>query len=634
MCGIAALAGRFGVGALDAMTDCQQHRGPDDRGTEQRVLPDGRRIGVGSRRLAILDPSAAGRMPISDSQADIHVVHNGEIYNFLELRAEMEDRGYSFKTASDSEVLLRLWQVEGPEMLNRLEGMFAFAVWDADRGKIFAARDRLGIKPLFWFQDSRGVALASEIKGLLAVDSQRDVNWDAIWDYFTFLYIPGPATAWQGIRELSPGHYLEYDVMSDTVRIRRWWSAIDAVPKPEERPSSIEAAAAELRERMACSVRRRLISDVPLGAFLSGGIDSSVVVGLMAEAGASPLRTFTVLFSGAGMEPWNEKETADAVVNRWATEHHEVEVDISTPEDLLDLLGCFDQPFANPTYYLSWLVSHETRRHVKVALSGAGGDELFAGYPRYRAARWGRLAACLPAPAVSAARLLLGVMPDNYDSRLLRRSKLFLEGLHPDAVRRYASWVYYLDEKEKRNLLRPGRLPDLPDSTRLLRRRLEEAKAADLDWLSRLQYLDLTTFLPDNILAYTDRTSMAASLEVRVPWLDHSLAGWSLGLPAKWKLRGRKTKVVVRRAFDDLMPPETKKAPKRGFVPPLARWIDGILDRYLEDCLLSDHLQRDGVLRAEAIGKMRSQHQAGQRDYSMELFAFIVFDAWYKRYVE
>lgn len=633
MCGVAGVVGRGDDDLLRRMVACQTHRGPDDSGVEEEVLPDGRRVGLGSNRLSILDLSPAGRMPMSNEDGSVLVVHNGEIYNYRELRSELRSRGYRFRSGTDTEVILRLYEEEGVRAVRRLEGMFAFAVWDRRAGKITVARDRLGIKPLFYHQEPDRFVFASEIKALLQAGGRRAVDWDAAWDYFTYLHVPAPQTIYAGIRQLPPASLLAYDLESGELDLRRYWDPLERISGPPERRDSFDPREAmeRLRFLMDRSVSRRLVADVPLGAFLSGGIDSSVVVGLMARHATEPVKTFTVLFTGAGSEFFNEKETADAVARRWGTDHHELSVDISEPEELLDLVSCFDQPFGNPTLYLHYLISRESRRHAKVALSGAGGDELFAGYPRYRAARWARVAGLVPSPLRSGLRKGLDYVPTDHSSPHLRRAKTFLDGLDEEPAERYARWVYFMGEEEKRRLLRPDRFAGATDSTRWVRDRMEEA--GGLDWLGRLQYVDLSLFLPNNILAYTDATSMATSLEVRVPWLDHELAEFSLSLPARAKLRRGTTKWLVRQAFADLIPEETKRGVKKGFSPPLGQWMKSTLDRYFDTHLTPDYVEEEGIFRREYIESMRHRHRAGRRDYSMELFGIIMFDAWYRQYI-
>ncbi|MFQ5691234.1 MAG: asparagine synthase (glutamine-hydrolyzing) [Gemmatimonadota bacterium] len=632
VCGIAGFVADGDERLLTSMTDCLTHRGPDDSGLHIDSLPNGRQVGLGSRRLAILDPSPRGRMPMEDSEAETLIVHNGEVYNFLELRLELAGGRERLRTETDTEVLLRLYRQEGSRIVHRLNGMFAFAIWDRSRGTVYLFRDRLGIKPLYYHHSRRGFFFASEIKSLLTAGLAGNVNWNAVWDYFTYLYVPGPRTAYEGIRELPPGHLLEYDVGRDRLQVRPYWEPASVFGSHRAGELSVHDACARLRALLEMSVRRRMLSDVPLGVFLSGGVDSSVITGLMAEQSTEPVRTFTVLFPGSDSAFHDERETARSVARQWGTDHREIAVDISVPDEMWELVSCFDQPFANPTYYLSYLISRAVSKHAKVALSGAGGDELFAGYPRYVAARFSASTGRTPRWLSAAVLAGIGVIPDDGSSPTLRRLKNFLGGIDSDPARQYMQWVYYMKESQKRRLLKAERFPDPPDSSRVLRKRWEEA--ASFDWLARAQYVDLVTFLPDNILAYTDRTSMATSLEVRVPWLDHELVEFSFSLPARMKLRRNTPKYLVRRTFSDYIPAATLRGPKKGFVPPLGQWMRTALDSYFDSYLTSERMDRIGIFDRGEVSKLREAHWNGQRDYSMELFSIMVFDAWYRRYIE
>lgn len=631
MCGIAGFVADGSRKLLDEMTDCQVHRGPDDRGIHIDRLPDGRTVGLGSRRLAILDLSPRGRMPMGNPESGPLIVHNGEIYNYGELRSDLRRRGDCFRTETDTEVVLRLYERFGRDMVYRLNGMFSFAIWDVRRRRLLVARDRLGIKPLYYHESGRGFFFASELKGLRAAGLGGEVDWRAIWDYFSYLYVPSPRTAYRGIRELPPGHLLEYRVDDGESLVTRYWSPLEAADSGSE-AITLPEARQRLQSLLRASVRQRLVSDVPLGVFLSGGIDSSVLVGLMAEESSEPVKTFTVLFSGSNSEFHDEQATARWVADRWNTDHHELPVDISEPDEMLDLLSCFDQPFGNPTYYLSYLISRSVRDHAKVALSGAGGDELFGGYPRYHAARWGSLLRRTPEWMARMGRRALDAVPDDYSSPTLRRLKVLTEGIDPDPVRQYVNWVYYLHDGRKRAALRTERFGEATDSADCLRPYWEEGTG--LDWLGQVQYVDLMTFLPDNILAYTDRTSMATSLEVRVPWLDHELVDFALSLPARLKIRGGTTKYLVRQTFGDYIPERTLRGRKKGFVPPLSEWMESTLDAYFDTHLTPERMERIGVFDPDGVSDLRRAHRSGERDYSMELFSFIVFDAWHRQYME
>jgi asparagine synthase (glutamine-hydrolysing) len=638
MCGICGITGVEEEHLAKRMVATLQHRGPDDSGMQLfRTPASGVPVFFGHTRLSIIDLSAAGHQPMPNEDGTVWIIFNGEIYNFQELRRELEPR-YRWRSNTDTEVILHLYEEVGPEVVRRLNGMFSLAIYDSRTSTLLLARDHLGIKPLYYWHQNGHFAFASEIKALLTTGlCERDIDWQAAWDYFTYLHVPHPQTIYRDIRQLPPGCWLQFDLERQKLRVESYWDPMRDLSDGREarqelgvHGSSAAGWAERLRAILEDAVRRQMISDVPLGAFLSGGIDSSILVGLMAQHSRERVQTFTVLFTGRGVDFYNEKDTADAVVRRWNTEHHELTVDISTPEALLDLVRCFDQPFGNPTFYLAYLISKATREHVTVALSGAGGDELFAGYPRYQAVRYSRIARHIPLlPRLGS--LALGWLPDDFTHPTLRRAKLFFEGLDADFPRQYARWVYYLDEDAKTSLLNRRLFPEVQPSPRIVRDHLERAGAAE--FLNRVQYLDLKTFLVDNILEYTDRTSMAVSLEVRVPFLDYRLVELSQAMPYRYKLRRSTSKAILREAFRDLIPPENLGQPKKGFCPPLALWMRHTLDRYFDAHMTPGYVHDQGIFSWEAIQRLRAEHQAGGRDNSMELFGIIVFDVWYRKYI-
>jgi len=411
---------------------------------------------LGHRRLAIIDLSEAGRQPMSSQDGMVRITYNGEIYNFLDLKRELEKKGYRFRSRTDTEVVLHGYQEWGIEkLLERLNGMFAFAIYDArfdaDTSRLLLARDRLGIKPLYYCHYDGAFTFASEIKALLALGNVPvEVNWQAISDYFTFLYIPHPHTAFRHIYQLPPGHYLTYDLQSQGSEIKKYWNPImGTVKNVNGSRASLSDAKEELRFLLEDSVKQQMISDVPLGVFLSGGIDSTILTALAARASPGQLKTFTLLFKGEGIAPHDETQYARTVSERYNTDHHEIDVDLSQPTELLDLVSCFDQPFANPTFYLNYLISKKTKEHVTVALSGAGGDELFGGYPRYRALPYSSLLSALPQRLGQGVIGLLKLLPDNYEHLYLRRAKLLARGIGKKFSEQYLGWTYYLSDGEK-----------------------------------------------------------------------------------------------------------------------------------------------------------------------------------------
>src|SRR6185312_301567 len=427
MCGIAGLVNCPNDDRLAVMTELQAHRGPDDQGV--CYFPE-ERVGLGHRRLSIIDLSAAGHQPMANDDESIWIVFNGEIYNFNELREELEKRGARFKSKTDTEVIIKLYERDGVEAIKRLNGMFAFAILDRRRQKLVLARDHFGIKPLYYFHDKGKLAFGSEIKAILASGIYSpDLNWQSLHDYLTYLYVPCPNTIFKGIMQVPPAHVLELDLKTNEQRLSRYWSLPGKEANGNGKGHDYEEAKSKLRELLSDSVNRQMIADVPLGVFLSGGVDSPILTGLMAQASRQPVKTFTVVFQGKNVDFYNEQDQVRIAAERFSTEHHELPVDISRPVEMLSLIDHFDQPFGNPTFYLMYLISKAARTGVTVALCGAGGDELFAGYPRYQAIGLAKWAHLLPGPARAGLRRLMNVAADDYSSAGLRRARQFIDGL-------------------------------------------------------------------------------------------------------------------------------------------------------------------------------------------------------------
>ena len=626
MCGIAGAINCGDAQVVARMTDAMRHRGPDDRGI--MFFPDDK-VALGHRRLSIIDLSPAGHQPMSTEDESLWITFNGEIYNFVELRAELEARGHRFRSSSDTEVILHLYHEYGPGFVARLNGIFAFALFDKRARRVLLARDHLGVKPLYYYHSEGRLLFGSEIKAILESGIySREVNWQAIRDYFTFACVPCPDTAFRGIMQVPPAHTMTFDLGSGQLTLERYWEIGHAVREA----IAVGDARGRLRGLLADSVRRQMISDVPLGIFLSGGLDSPILVGLAAEASSTPIKTFTVVFEGKHLEFYNERDAAREVAHRFGTDHREIEASISDPLEMLRVVTSFDQPFANPTAYLMYLISTHTRPEATVALCGAGGDELFAGYPRYRAMQMARLFRYVPQPAVSAARKLLGLFADDYRKAHLRRAREFLDGLDSDFTRQFTNWTYYLDEKEKRSLLRgPAGDPNLKPAHRIVRELLEDESVADFG--NRVLAVDVQTFLLDNLLEYTDKMSMAVGLEVRVPYLDPRVVATALAIPFADKLDRRRGKVVLREIFSDLLPPVVQSAPKKGFVAPLGIWLKESLDSYFDQHMGSDRSETRQLLDWSYIQELRRAHRSGACDYSTELFSIMMFDTWYRNYI-
>jgi asparagine synthase (glutamine-hydrolysing) len=626
MCGIAGIVGGVPrAGVLEAMLSALEHRGPDDRAVH---VGDG--VALGMTRLAIID-LATGRQPMSSDDGAATLVFNGEIYNFRALRAELEARGQRFRTRSDTEVILRAWQLHGERCVERLRGMFAFAVWDARRGTLFLARDRLGKKPLYYWHDGRTLVFASEIKALLCHPGPgRALDWPAFHHYLAYGYTPAAHSAFAGIAKLPPGHtaVLEAGVLT----ARRYWSLPAAAPAPPrlDHRELGERIRAEIRE----AVRLRLQSDVPLGAFLSGGVDSSVVVASMREVTAGRITTFSIGF-GTDAATWDERPYARQVAERFGTEHHEEILEPKAAELAPRIVQGFDEPFADSSAIATYAVSAATARHVKVALSGIGGDETFAGYPRYLGVRlseaWTRLPRWLRVPAGAVAA---GVLRESDTSRNLRdRVVRFVAGAEQPLPDRYLGWTRFFDGPALGALATPAlgaHLAGDPDAA-------ARAAWATHGWDDAMDgafRVDLATYLPDDLLTMADRMSMASSLELRAPFCDHRVIEASLAIPPALKTRGLQLKSLLKRVYADVLPPEVLRHRKQGFMVPLARWLREDLRPLMHDLLGPEQVRARGLFRVAAVEQLKAEHGAGGRSHADRLWTLMMAELWLREYLD
>ena len=620
MCGIAGLLQVDGRPVderlLSAMTEVLAHRGPDGQG----ILVNGP-AGFGHRRLAIID-LVTGDQPMSSADGSLSLIFNGEIYNYRELRRELEARGLTFRTASDTEVLLRSYEAYGVECLRHLRGMFAFALWDGARRRLLLARDRVGIKPMVYAWDGRRLLFGSEIKALLQDPSvPRDLDWDALRDYLVFHYVPSPRTIFQSVRKVPPGSYLLLDEGREPV-VRRYW---DLRFYPAERRE--EEWREGLRWHLQDAVRSHMVSDVPIGAFLSGGVDSGSVVALMAKASTAPIRTFSIGFDEAAFD---ELAYARLVARRYGTDHCEFVVKPDALEVMPRLAWQLDEPFADssalPTYYVAKI----TREHVTVALSGDGGDENFAGYRRYAAAlrRHEGLDGFPGVVGRTAARLAASALPAT------ARGQGYLELLGAAPIDRYFRMVTYQRDASLAALLtgearaRAGGRADQGEFRRLA------AESGAPDYVSTLQYLDVRTYLPGDILAKVDWTSMLVSLEARVPLLDHVLMEYVATMPSGLKLAAGAGKAIFKRAMGDALPPDVLTRRKMGFGVPLGSWFRNELRDYARDTLLGARARQRGLFAPAAVEGLLDEHARGRRDLSASLWALVMFEEWARRWLD
>ncbi len=602
---------------LRRMNRSLRHRGPDEEGYHEAP-----HVALAMCRLRVIDPGG-GSQPMTNEDGGVWLVYNGEVYNFRELRAELVARGHRFRTRSDTEVVVHAYEAFGLDCVRRLRGMFAFALWDARAQRLVLARDRLGIKPLYYWKRGERVAFASELKALLQLpEVPRELEPEALDLYLTYGYVPSPRTAFRGIRKLPPGHVLVRDRAG--LRVERYWDFV-----PSERPAkSLSAYVDELRERLRSAVRVHLVSDVPVGAFLSGGLDSSTVVALMNREGGHPVRTFSIGFREA---QFDELPYAGLVAQRYATEHRELVVEPEAGGRLPELLAHFDEPFGDSSAIPTYLVSELARGHVTVVLTGDGGDEVFCGYEwqrRYELLKpVYRLPAAIRAQAPQLARLL---------PRGPWRQRLtgLLADVSLSPVDGYLRRMTLFDASRRRELYHEDlyRALDGHDSLEVLRAWLEALP--DADFRNRMLYADTHFYCPEDCLAKVDRMTMAWSLEARVPLLDHELVEFMATVPPQWKLRGLTSKYLLRRAVRDLLPPALLRKRKQGFSVPVGPWLRGPLHPWARDLLLDARATGRGWLRADAVRRLLDEHRQGRADHGHRLYALLGLEVWARHYLD
>jgi asparagine synthase (glutamine-hydrolysing) len=582
------------------------HRGPDDQGT----LIDGP-VGLGMRRLSVIDLDT-GRQPVFNEDRTVATVFNGEIYNFQELRAQLVARGHRFSTNTDTEVIVHLYEEVGEDLAQHLNGMFAIAIWDRVRQRLVLIRDRLGVKPLYYARTPDGLRFGSEIKCVLADGKvETSLSMEAVYHYAVFGYIPHPLSIYQAIRVLPPGCRLVYD--ADGLVIDRYWD----VPCGPPVEGDYQEACQRLRELLSDAVQRRMISDVPLGAFLSGGLDSSIVVALMAKSSSQPVNTFHIDFT----EPeFSERQFARSVARRYGTDHHELVVRPNAIEILDRVVDAFDEPFGDSSALPTWYVSQLTRQYVTVALAGDGGDEAFGGYLRYREILHRRdlpLRASQGAVGLALDRLLPTRAP----------GKRYLKTM---GLSHQEYFAVGSAEAEARELLHPDLVAEFPPGA--TRQFVRDDFGSAGDTLSPFTRFDTKRYLPDDILVKVDRMSMAHSLEVRAPFLDYRLVEWAAQMPAGWKIQGPDTKRILRDTFREDLPADVLAPRKRGFSLPMAAWLRGELREELRAALHDPDLARSGIWNLPAVARMAEEHWGNYRNRKSQLWRFLFFARWWHRH--
>ncbi len=627
MCGICGKINLKGLSVdenlLNRMTSCLAHRGPDDEG-----IYANKNIGLGHRRLSIIDLSPLAHQPMSNEDKSVWIVYNGEIYNFLELRGELVKKGHVFRSKSDTEAIIHLYEEYGIECLKYLRGMFAFAIWDEKEQTLFLARDRVGKKPLYYWYSPDTFVFASEIKSILQdVNFSRKPNLTAIHHYLTYQDVPAPWTAFEGIKKLPPAHYLL--LKNGQVQIKRYWK-LSYLPKHK---MNIEDLQKEIIDRLEEAVKIRLMSDVPLGAFLSGGIDSSAVVALMSQAMNKPVKTFSIGFKE---KAYSELRYARLISERFRTEHTEFIVEPNVIDIIDKLVWHYNEPFADvsaiPTYYVSKLA----REHVTVILNGDGGDENFAGYGKYIAIEFSRrMQKFVPAAVVRAFLPLVKTLPHGKNpNNFFWRLKQFLKEYPEKPEMRNGHWMSHFTTEMKNNLYTDDFLLkfSFDNSFELLLEKYREAEADT--FLDKTLYADVMMYLPDDLLVKVDVASMANSLEARSPILDHEFMEFVAKIPSELKLNGRTTKFIFKKALKGLLPEEVLFREKMGFGVPIDHWFRNELKEMSYDILLSQRAIKRGYFKKKSIKKIIDEHTSGKWNWHNHIWNLLMLELWHRMFID
>ena len=626
MCGIYGILNRsghrFDPSVIDEMGQAQRHRGPDDYG----VFVDNELM-FGMQRLAIIDV-AGGHQPIASEDESITAICNGEIYNFRELRKVLRSKGHVFKTDSDSEVIVHLYEEHGTDFISHLSGMFALALWDSKRKRLLLARDRLGIKPLYISSNSSYLAFSSELKSILKIPGfEREIDPAALQEYLALGYVPAPLSMLKGIEKLPPGTLLIAD--QDGVSQERYWQLADS--KPIQKSESEWAS--DIAEALEAAVVSQMVSDVPLGAFLSGGIDSSAVVAFMAKNSDMPVKTYSIGFdTGTGGGYYNELPYARQVAEQFGTDHHEILVQPDVAKLLPELLWHMDEPIADAAFITTYLVSKFARQDVTVILSGVGGDELFGGYRRYWSEHLARSYRRIPSVLRKSILQPIGrALPSDRHSKWLDWSRLakgFLAGAELDSDERYEQFMRVFKSTDLERVLNSP----VSSNSDALRRAFDDASRSDP--LRRLIDVDLMTQLPDDLLMLTDRMSMTTSLECRVPLLDDKLVDLASTMPSDMKVHGTKLKYALKQALRGILPDEIIDRKKRGFGAPIGGWFKKELSSYLDIALSRDSVQNRGIFDWTEIERIKASHRDNQEDYTDHLLSLLNFELWSQLYLD
>jgi asparagine synthase (glutamine-hydrolysing) len=644
VCGISGLMNCGDTNALVRMTNVQTHRGPDDSGFWERHFPDGGYIGLGSRRLAILDLSTDGHMPMSNEDGSVWITFNGEIYNFADLRRDLEGKGHRFRSHTDTETIVHLYEEYGPDRfkdcLNRLNGMFALAICDL-RGasqKLFLARDHFGIKPLYYFERGGKLAFASEIKALLEVPGiEANMNMEALGQYLTFLWVPDPLTMFEGIRKLPAGHFGLWQ--RGEFKIEQYWD-LTFPPVEHSFERKEDDLADEIRQRFCASVEQQMVSDVPIGAFLSAGLDSSSIVAAMARK--QPVRTYTITFPEkyrVGETTIDDPGVPQRLARKLGCEHHEIVVEPDVIGLLPNLTWHMDEPTADPAIITAYLVCREARKQATVLLSGVGGDEIFAGYRKHAAHTWAEEYQRVPAFARSLMERSLSGLPSLRGTPMkgsLRLAKKMARSAALSPAEAFIRNGTYLDARQKTDLfaLESQQASGNPVGQHLA----AFDKVRHAGFLNQMLYLDTKIFMPTLNLTYNDKMSMASSVEVRVPFLDRELAEFvAWNVKPEWKLKGKwrpVTKYIFRKAMRSMLPDEVMRQPKAGFAAPVDYWLAHDLRPIVDDLLSESQVRRRGLFRSDVVRRYIDEHRRGAEDWSMQIWQLLTLEIWMQLFLD
>jgi len=640
MCGIVGAINWGDSASLARMNDAQAHRGPDDQGVWTTRLPDDSFVGLGSRRLAILDLSPAGHLPMSTPDGRLTITYNGEVYNYPALRRELEAKGYRFRSHSDTEAVLYLYQEYGADSLRRLNGMFALAIWDDARKELFVARDHFGIKPLYYCHQAQRFAFASEVKSLLQLpEMPRRMNLQALHQYLTFLWVPDPLTMFDEILKLPAGHYALY--RDGQLRVEPYWD-LQFPPVDYQFKADEAELAAELRHRFTAAVKSQLLSDVPLGSFLSAGLDSSSIVAAMAQASDTPTRTYTIAFPPKyrrGEVTLDDTEVARRTANHFGCNHTEIIVEPDVVDLLPKLVYHMDEPVADPAIITAYLVNRAARQTVTVLLSGVGGDELFAGYRKHAAYDLARKYQRIPGvlrqkiiePLVAALPAMRGT-PIKGHVRLAKKMARS-GGLAPREY--FLMNSTYLTDEQKAWLYAPGLRSRINGQAAWAQHLKYFERVKDADFLNQMLYLDVKAFMVSLNLTYNDKMSMASSVEVRVPFLDWELAEWvAWNVPPNLKLHQKTTKHILREAMRPLLPAEVLEQKKAGFGAPADTWLANDLGEMVDDLLSESNLRKRELFDPAAVRQLIDEQRSGRQDWSAQVWQLLTLELWMRAFID